>query len=143
MTVARILEKKGYRVFTVGEAAPVKDIVKQLAQHRIGVLVVTDAAGQATGIVSERDIIAELAHGDGSTKTAAELMTRNVIKCSPDDSEIDLMERMGKARIRHLPVQHGSRLVGVISARDILNLRIEKMSELMNEIMAEVTLKSG
>ena len=142
MTVARILEKKGYKIFTIDETTPMRDIVKDLAKHRIGVLVVTNAAGEAIGIISERDVIGELAENFDSTRTAADLMTRTVIKCAPDDTESDLMDRMGKARIRHMPVQHGGKLVGLVSTRDILNLRIEKMNELMNEIMSEVAKKA-
>lgn len=137
MTVARILEKKGYRVFTVGETASLRDIVQELAKHKIGVLVVTDAAGEGVGIVSERDVVAALAEDFGSTKTAGDLMTHTLIKCSIDDTEGDVMERMGKARVRHLPVLHNAKLVGVISARDLLNLRIEKLNELMAEIRSE------
>jgi CBS domain-containing protein len=137
MTVARILDKKGYKVFTIGQTMPVKDIVAELARNRIGVLIVTDARGDGVGIVSERDVIAELSRDFASGKTAGDLMTHTVVRCTVDDSEANIMERMGKAGIRHLPVQHGGKLVGLISARDILNLRIEKLNELMADIRSE------
>jgi len=134
MTVARILDKKGYKVFTIGETTPVRAIVDELARHRIGVLIVTDAEGEGIGIVSERDVIAELSRDFDSCRTAGDLMTRTLVKCAVDETEGDIMERMGKAGVRHLPVQHGGKLVGLVSARDILNLRIEKLNELMADI---------
>lgn len=137
MTVARILDKKGYKVFTIGETAPVRTIVDELARNRIGVLVVTGADGDGIGIVSERDVIDELSRDFDSRRTAGELMTRTLVKCTVDETEGDIMERMGKAGIRHLPVQHGGKLVGLVSARDILNLRIEKLNELMADIRSE------
>lgn len=143
MTVERILEKKGYTVFSIAETASIGEVIRELARHRIGVLIVTNAAGDATGIISERDVIAELAVNMTSAKAASDLMTRAMITCGPDDTESDIMERMAKARIRHMPVQHGGKLVGLISTRDILKLRIEKMTELMGEIMTEVARKSG
>lgn len=143
MTVARILDKKGYKVFSIDETVPVRDIIDELAQNRIGVLVVTNARGDGVGIVSERDVIAELSCNFDSRRTAGELMTHTLVRCTLDDSEGDIMERMGKAGVRHLPVQHGGKLVGLVSARDILNLRIEKLNELMADIRREAAQQTG
>lgn len=138
MTVARILDKKGFRIFTVGEDATLRDVIKVLAAHHIGVLVVTNAANDMVGMVSERDVIRELAADDHAiSKTVSQVMTRTICKCTPDDTEGEIMERMGKAAVRHLPVEYSGKLVGLISARDILNLRIEKLDSLMKEIREE------
>lgn len=143
MSVARILEKKGYNVFTIGEDVPLDVIIKELAARHIGVLVVTNAAREIIGMVSERDVIRELAKGGtASARTASQMMTRTICKCSPDDTEGDVMERMGKAGVRHLPVEHHGKLVGLISARDILALRIEKLDALMQDVMREAAAKS-
>lgn len=138
MTVERILEKKGHRVFAIRDDATLGDAIRELARHHIGVLVVTDAAGELMGIVSERDVIRDLAAGDFDVgRPISATMTRRVSKCSPDDTEGEIMERMGKLGVRHLPVEYAGKLVGVVSARDILNLRIEKLNEIMQEIEAE------
>ena len=138
MTVSRILDKKGFKTFVIPEDAPLKTIIRELASHHIGVLVVTNAANDVIGMVSERDVIRELARQEIELDSrAAGLMTRTVVKCSPDDTEGDIMERMSKAGVRHLPVEHNGKLVGVISARDVLNLRIEKLDEMMKEIRTE------
>lgn len=143
MTVARILEKKGYSVFTITEDVPLNAIVKELAARKIGVLVVTNSAKEVVGMVSERDVIRELAEGEATlNKTAADVMTRTVCKCAPDDTEGDVMERMGKAGVRHLPVEHHGKLVGLISARDLLALRIEKLDEMMKDVMREAAAKA-
>ena len=138
MTVSRILDKKGFRVLTIREDASLLTIIHELAANHIGVLVVVKAANEIAGMVSERDVIRELAKPDSARgKTASDIMTRTVSKSTPVDSESEVMERMGKAGVRHLPVEHNGKLVGLISARDILNLRIEKLDELMKEIRTE------
>lgn len=142
MTVSRILEKKGHRVLTIGEGASLRDVVRELAQHHVGALVVTDAKEEPAGIISERDVIRELAGGAAALeKPVSDCMTRLMCKCGLDDTEGEVMELMTKAAVRHLPVQHGNKLVGVISARDIMNLRIEKLNELMSEIMSQAAVK--
>lgn len=135
MSVGRILEKKGHAVFSIGENAKLKEAIAKLAEHYVGALVVVDGAGESSGMLSERDIVKVIAEGkDINEEVVANAMTRLLVSCSLDDTEGDVMERMSKANVRHLPVKHFGKLVGVVSARDILQLRIEKLEELMKEI---------
>ena len=60
MTATRILDKKGYQIFTISEAASIKDVIHELAKRKIGALIVTDVAGEGVGIISERDVIHQL-----------------------------------------------------------------------------------
>ena len=143
MTVARILDKKGHKVFTIAEAAPLREVVQELTAHHVGALVVTDAAGEPVGVISERDVVREFAAGaEAMQRPAGAAMTRLVCKCGLDDTEGEVMEKMGKSGVRHLPVSHHGKLVGVISARDVINLRMEKLNALMAEILAEAGRKA-
>ena len=102
MTAERILEKKGHRVLSVDEGVTLKAVIAELARHRVGVLLITNASGDTIGIISERDVIAILAEDpDAMQRTAASMMTGLLVKCSLDDSEADMMSRMAKARVRH------------------------------------------
>ena len=60
-----------------------------------------------------------------------DLMTREVVTCSPDDSMADAESRMNKHRIRHLPVVERGKLVGMLSIRDVTAWRLQ---ELRNEV---------
>ncbi|MEI8179674.1 CBS domain-containing protein [Aestuariivirga sp.] len=137
MTATRILDKKGYQIFTISEAASIKDVIHELAKRKIGALIVTDVAGEGVGIISERDVIHQLSKNFDTARTAGDAMTRTITKCSLDDTDNEIMERMDKAQVRHLPVQHAGKLVGIISARDVINLRIEKLNELMQDIRVQ------
>ena len=135
MTVGRILDKKGHQVFSIGEHAKLKQAIVQLADHHVGVLVAVDAAGEPVGVLSERDVVKAIAEGmDLGNAPVSEAMTRLLVSCSLDDSDGKVMDRMAKANVRHLPVKHFGKLVGVVSARDILQLRMEKLEELLKEI---------
>lgn len=67
-------------------------------------------------------------------------MTRLIVSCALDDTEGEVMERMGKANVRHLPVRHYGKMVGVVSARDLLQLRIEKLEALKKEVRSQAGL---
>lgn len=50
----------------------------------------------------------------------ADIMTRDVITLSEDDSLADARSCMDRGRIRHLPVIRGKKLVGLVTHRDLL-----------------------
>ena len=61
MTVKAILDSKGTDVATIGPSADLASAIKLLAERRIGALVVVDPDERVAGIISERDVIRELA----------------------------------------------------------------------------------
>ena len=77
--------------------------------------------GRLEGIVSERDIVQELAaHGLARWRAVSEVMTRKVMTCSESDTIAELMERMTAGKFRHLPVVEQGRLVGIVSIGDVV-----------------------
>jgi signal-transduction protein with cAMP-binding, CBS, and nucleotidyltransferase domain len=115
-------------VVTIRSDATLSTAVHRLALERIGALVVSDDGARIAGILSERDVVAGLAR-DGADLLAAgrrvaELMTRNVATCGPDDTVKHLMAEMTRRRVRHLPVVAGDRLVGIVSIGDVVKSRL-------------------
>jgi CBS domain-containing protein len=143
MTVSRILNQKGWDVFTVQSTSPLQQVIDTLAANKVGVVVVTDAKGSLAGIVSERDVMRVLSgNATGALgKTAADVMTASVETCTPDDAESHIMERMNARGVRHLPVLAGGKLTGIVSLRDVIKLRIEKIEELMRTVTREAALQ--
>jgi len=139
VTVARILRQKGSAVIAVGLNDSLQTIVDTLARNRVGVVVVIDSAHGLAGIISERDVVRAMA-GDASSvlaKSAADIMITEVETCTPDDPEGEIMQRMSVKGVRHLPVLVEGRLAGIVSMRDVIRLRLEKIDELMRSIERE------
>jgi len=103
-----------------------------LTDNKIGALLVENENGGIAGILSERDIVGGMApHGaDLHDVAVEELMTRDIIRCSPDDTVNKAMAMMTDRRIRHLPVFEGEDLIGFISIGDLVKCR-------MMEVQAE------
>ena len=129
MIVSQILKEKGHDVYTVFKEISVKEVSALLAEKRIGAVVVTDQADAVEGIISERDVVRGLAqHGSSILdKKVEELMTKNVITHGLDDHIDDLMQKMSKSRIRHLPILDDGKLVGVISIGDVVKNRVKEL----------------
>ena len=142
MTVASILADKGSEVSTIDPDRLVSEVVDILATKRIGALVVTDASGKVCGIVSERDIVREIAtRGAGILdQPISACMTRKVVSCHERDTVDQVMAVMTENRFRHLPVIVDGRLAGIISIGDVVKRKIEMTErdaeELRNYIAA-------
>ena len=130
MKVAEILKQKGQNVISVRPTESIETLSHRLRLARIGAMVVVGEDGALDGIISERDVIHGIAeHGAGCLElTVADLMTRRVITCTPEDSVTRIARQMTENRIRHLPVVVGTKLVGVVSVGDVVKNRLEEMS---------------
>jgi len=129
MTVKAILSKKGIDVLTIEPTKNLAAAAKLLAEHAIGALVVTGPDRRIVGIVSERDIVQELAaHGPGALELPlTDVMTRRVMTCSQSDTISSVMERMTEGKFRHLPVVEQGRLAGIVSIGDVVKYRLHEM----------------
>ena len=129
MKVANILRIKGSAVKTVRPDETALGLSHKLRTEGIGAMVVSKDGRSIDGIISERDLAYGLvAHGSQLPRIAvAELMTKVVIVCSPEDSITDVIKLMTRRRIRHLPVKDGDQLVGIISIGDVLKHRLGEL----------------
>jgi CBS domain-containing protein len=129
MYVASILKVKGHAVETIRADVKLTAVASRLADKRIGAVVVTDRTGSIAGIVSERDIVHVLAREGAQCLEwpVSEIMTREVLTCSEDDTIDEIMSRMTTRRCRHLPVLAGGRLAGIISIGDVVKHHIAEV----------------
>jgi len=129
MRVEQVLRQKGTRIITIRLREPVAEAARLMAAENIGALVVTDVVSTegstVVGMFSERDIVRALVKSDQQQVMRArveELMSRKLISCRQNDDLADVMEKMDRYGIRHVPVLEEHTLVGVISVRDVIHV---------------------
>jgi CBS domain-containing protein len=120
-TVKDVLGDKGHSVWTISPDAKVIEALELMAEKNVGALVVTHE-GELVGILSERDYARKVILKDRTSleTPVRDIMTRGVYYVSPDTSTQECMAMMSKNRIRHLPVIHNKKLIGIISIGDIV-----------------------
>lgn len=130
-TVREILALKGRDVVTIEPGATIGQAVRLMAERRIGAVVITGANRTVVGILSERDIVRQLAaHGpEMLADPVSTLMTRNVVTCAMDQTAAELMEMMTDGKFRHLPVIEKGQLVAIISIGDVVKSRIAETEQ--------------
>lgn len=118
-------------VVAIAENATAKDAIDLMAERRISSIFVSadgtpDGPLSAYGIVTERDVMRRIAaHGaQALDMSAGEIASRPLASIAAEAFVYRAVGRMERLHIRHLAVRDESdRLVGVISARDLLRLR--------------------
>ena len=120
--VSLLLQRRAPGLWRTAPDTTVFDALQLLARHEVGALVVMQ--GEAlVGILSERDYTRKVALQGRSSKDVrvADIMTANVFTVTPQTPTHECMALMSQKRIRHLPVVEGSRVIGMLSIRDLMD----------------------
>ena len=131
MLVHQILKSKSDdAVVTVPPGTTIAAAAKTLAERRIGTVVVSPDGHKAHGILSERDIVRELAKRGGSmlTDTVEKYMTSKLVTCGRDDKADAVLQLMTDGRFRHMPVLEDGELVGLITLGDVVKARLTELA---------------
>ena len=141
MSVKRILEAKKIKLISCRPRDTIETVAEILTVNKIGALPVRDGEGKLIGIISERDIVrgfAEKGRAIGDSRVE-NLMTRDVAVCRPTDTLKTAMATMSRRHIRHLPVVENGTLIGIISQRDVMAIRLEE-AELETNVLRDRVL---
>jgi CBS domain-containing protein len=112
----------GAPVAGVAPDANLHEVADTMVAAGVGALIVTNGNRDgAAGIVSERDIVRALAgRRDPATTLAHDIANTTLVWCDAEATVTDVAERMMERYIRHVLVERDGRLVGIVSARDLL-----------------------
>lgn len=119
-TAAKVDDFMTKQVVTTDEKEPLSDIVKTMGDQRIGSVIVTNKA-EPTGIFTERDLLtAVLAKGKPLTTLVGEHISSPLVAVREGTSIHEAAITMTMKHIRRLPITRGKKLVGIITARDLV-----------------------
>ena len=100
-----------------------EDAIQMMRNHGIGCVLITDADGKLTGILTERDLLQKVA---GKGLDLAQSLVGDFMSPAPESSKPDhplgyALHRMIVSDIRYLPIVDSSdRPAGIVSSRDII-----------------------
>jgi len=134
-TLDQVLHKR-----TLVSAAPaetVLDVARRMETARVGALVVMES-GRLVGVFSERDLMTRVvcAGRDPAATPVGEVMTREGVTAQVTDRTGACEEKMRRAGCQHLPVLAGSRVITMLSMRDLLQDDLEEQLEENQQLRA-------
>jgi CBS domain-containing protein len=121
---------QGRQPLVVSPTMPVREVLRLLADNRVGCVVVADQ-GKLAGIFTERDVLLKL--GDQAAELGnhpvSEFMTSQVESLPPTAKIAFAVHRMDHGGYRHVPVVNDAgEPVGIFSVRDILSYLTRKLA---------------
>ena len=131
MLVGQILKNKAItKTITVDPNSTVGDAAAVLSAKKIGAVIVATDPQKPLGILSERDIVRELGRSSAGclSMKVSDLMTSKLITCQPDETALQVLEKMSKGRFRHMPVLDSGKLIGLVSIGDVVKARLEQLA---------------
>lgn len=148
-------------VLSVRPDAPLKEVARELIEHRISGLPVVDDAGRIVGVISEGDLLAKEQRRDAvhhrplarlfgesaetrslmakaEASTAGEAMTSPAITIDALQSVDAAATLMIQRKINRLPVTEGGKLVGIVTRSDVVSTFARSDDDLAEVIRNDV-----
>jgi CBS domain-containing protein len=143
-SVAQVLKGKPQEVWTIQPGASVYEALELMARRDIGAVPVVDGQ-RLVGIFSERDYARKVVLKGLISRqvTVGELMTTKVYYVKPEQSLEECMALMTQKRIRHLPVLHEEKLIGIITIGDVVKSIIAEQAITIRSLQDYITGSYG
>ena len=117
-----IRHKELQELVAVAPSATVLDAVEIMSGREVGAVLIRGAGGAIEGIFTERDVLKRIVaeQRDPKTTRVADVMSRNVRHTPPSTTVEQALQLMVAHRYRHLLVQDGTKVTGLVSIRDLM-----------------------
>ncbi len=130
MIVNGLLPAARERLVVIGNDAPLIAAAALLRDLDKDIVVVRDPEGILVGVITKTDIVRQISRCQGAAcmTAASAVMTQAVVYCRPSDLLREVWMVMKERHLKNIPVlDHDSRPVGVLNARDALEALLEEL----------------
>ena len=139
-------------VVAVREHCSLQEAARLMFERNIGCLIVENERGEACGIVTESDFSAkekaipfsvsrfpqvlgqwmpendvERVYAQARRAAVRDIMSRDLVTLTEDDTLETVLERMLKSGFHRLPILRGRKAVGIVDRHDLLKLLHERL----------------
>jgi CBS domain-containing protein len=116
---------------TVKPKDTISTAIQELIEHNKGGCPVCDDKGELVGIITERDIVRKCFTGsiDCARLRVQDVMSKKVAVASAEDDLDYAISAMRQQKIRHLPIVEGKKVIGMISMRDLIGVKLEEYTD--------------
>jgi serine phosphatase RsbU (regulator of sigma subunit) len=119
---------------------PAQTALDLMNTRRVGAVVVADSADRVVGIFTERDFLRRTLGAPANDRSTPirEWMSPQPYTIHPDAGWEEAVASMERLRVRHLPVVENGKLVGIVTARQLMAHRASHLNQLVAERTREL-----
>ncbi|AGT31406.1 hypothetical protein M493_05540 [Geobacillus genomosp. 3] len=118
------------------------EVAVKMREFNVGAIPIVDH-GRLVGMITDRDLVVRgIAEKHPGSTAVTEVMSRELVTVSPDDSVQKAADLMARHQIRRLPVVADGRLVGIVALGDLATNRYsdESAGRALSEISEQHTV---
>ncbi|MGY5152238.1 MAG: CBS domain-containing protein [Candidatus Nitrosopumilus sp. bin_6a] len=131
ITIGDVMTKS---VISVDATLTINETAKMMEDGKVGAVIVMEN-NIPVGIVTDRDFsIKVAAHAYQITEPVKQIMSSPLFSINSDEPVRDAADLMHERKIRKLPVINNGKVVGIITATDIVNLLAVSVEEDMRDM---------
>jgi CBS domain-containing protein len=132
--MASIRKHVTLEMVSLDASTPSREAARVMADKKIGSVAVKEG-GRITGLVTERDLVATvLARGSDGSLPIRDAMRPGIPRIAADAQETDAADMMRDHFTRHLLVEDGGKVIGVVSMRDIIQLMLDEKQWVIGQL---------
>ncbi len=131
--MASIRKQMTHDVAALDATASIREAARLMADRRIGSVAVREG-GKLVGLVTERDFVLRILASGGDAGQPIRAAMRVIPHVAADADEVECAALMRDNQTRHLLVDDGDVVVGVVSMRDIIQLMLDEKQFLIEQL---------
>ncbi len=122
------IAKQPDRLLAIKENATITEAAEKMTENHIGCLVVFDENDKFVGVITERDMLANVLTKSLSPDNVivTDIMTTNAVSCTLDTAISDVEQLMAGHKIRHIPIIDNGVPIGMVSSRDVIAYQLTR-----------------
>jgi CBS domain-containing protein len=131
-----MLDERRRAINTVHPDTSITECIQLMNDQNIGAALVTED-DKLVGIFTERDALNKvLPEGiDPISTKISEVMTKDPVCVDPSTTVEEAMSIVTNRKVRHLPILHNGKLVGIVSSGDLTHWLVEDRESEIRELV--------
>lgn len=115
------------RLAVIAIDATVQTAAVALSRPDVGLLVVCNENREVAGVISKSDLVRHLAAAGVTEAPVADLMSRDIVSCGPNDDVHATWQSMAAQSLQNIPVLGAdAKPLGILDIRDALKVLFEQ-----------------